>query len=67
MILAIIMLVVILIGLINIQLSSVYFDSAITDYLATFVVHPEIENSETTMSRLGLPLLESVYHNSCFV
>lgn len=64
LILAIIISLVLLIGLIHIELPGVYFDSAITDYLASLVVHPQMENSETTMSHVGLPVLASVYHGS---
>ena len=56
--------IVISLGTINISLPGVYFDSAITDYLASIIVHPEIDNSQTTMSHVGLPLLGSIYHGS---
>lgn len=63
-ILILIAIIVLAVGLINIDLPGVYFDSAITDYLAALVIHPEMGNQETTMSHVGLPLLGSVYHGT---
>ncbi len=63
-ILVLIAIIVLSVGLINIDLPGVYFDSAITDYLAALVVYPEMGNQETTMSHVGLPLLGSVYHGT---
>lgn len=63
-VLLLIMTLVFVVGLQNINLPGIYFDSAITDYLATLVVHPTIDNTETTMSHVGIPLLGSIYHGS---
>ena len=48
----------------NIELPGVYFDSEITDYLATFVVNPSPLGEKTTMSHVGVPLLGGIYHGS---
>lgn len=63
-VLLLIMILVLVVGLQNIKLPGIYFDSAITDYLAALVVHPAVGNTETTMSHVGLPLLGSIYHGS---
>lgn len=57
MIFAILTAIIMIACLINIDLSGIYFDAVITDYLAALVVHPQVGNAETTMSHVGLPLL----------
>ena len=60
----IIMFLSIFVGIRNINLPGVYFDSAITDYLAAFVVNPSALGEKTTISHVGLPLLGGIYHGS---
>lgn len=52
------------IGLWNINLPGVYFDCAITDYLATIQIHNSLGNETATMAHVGIPLLGGVYHGS---
>ena len=50
---------------IHIELPGVYFDSAITDYIASTIVHPGIDNQTgTMMSHVGIPLLGGIYHGT---
>lgn len=60
----VIVLLTVIAGIKNIELPGVYFDSAITDYLAAFVVNPSALGEKTTMSHVGLPLLGGIYHGS---
>ena len=47
------------------KLPGVYFDSAITDYIASTLIHPEIDNQTgMMMSHVGIPLLGSIYHGT---
>ena len=47
------------------KLPGVYFDSAITDYIASTLVHPEIDNQTgMMMSHVGIPFLGSIYHGT---
>ena len=60
----VIVLLTVIAGIRNIELPGVYFDSAITDYLAAFVINPSALGEKTTMSHVGLPLLGGIYHGS---
>lgn len=48
-----------------ISLPGVYFDSAITDFIASTIVHSDIDNQTGfMMSHVGVPLLGNTYHGT---
>ncbi len=58
-------LIIVLFSSVYIELPGVYFDSAITDFVATTMVHPEIDNrTGMMMNHVGIPLLGNVYHGT---
>lgn len=63
-----VILIDILIGLLMshmITLPGVYFDSAITDFIASTIVHSDINNQTGfMMSHVGVPLLGNTYHGT---
>lgn len=57
--------VIILLGSVNINLPGVYFDSAITDFIASTIVNPQIDNQTgMMMSHVGIPLIGNIYHGT---
>lgn len=62
-IIIVINILILILGSIYIELPGVYFDSAIADFLASTIVHPEIDNQTgMTMSHVGIPVVGSIYH-----
>ncbi len=56
---------IIVLGLIYINLPGVYFDSAITDYIASTLVHPQVDNQTgMMMSHVGIPLIGNIYYGT---
>ncbi|WP_248405320.1 hypothetical protein [Butyrivibrio fibrisolvens] len=56
---------IILLGSIYINLPGVYFDSAITDFIASTIVNPQIDNQTgMMMSHVGIPLIGNIYYGT---